>query len=86
MREIDRSVRDFEPKLALVSGERGTEIYERLARDLPHYLNPRAKVFFEIGAAQGAAVQEIFSASPWRSQRVLKDWAGLDRFFFLEVE
>jgi len=75
---LDPSVREFEPKLALVGGEKGTEFYERLARELPAYLNPGAQVFFEIGADQGEALKKIFPQG-----ELHRDWAGHPRFFFL---
>lgn len=83
---LDQSVRDFEPSLALFAGCNGTDFYERLSDELLHFLNPGAQVFFEIGHAQGAAVQEIFRKPPWRGGQIRKDWAGHDRFFFLEIE
>ena len=60
--------------------------YERLAANLPVYLERGAKVFFEIGSGQGELLQKIFSAPIWVRQQVLADWAGHDRFFFLEIE
>jgi release factor glutamine methyltransferase len=84
--EAPVSVKNFEPKGALLAGERGTEFYERLAVGLPPLLNPQAKVFLEIGALQGDAVRKIFSSGPWVSMTLQKDWAGLDRFFFLETQ
>lgn len=83
---LDPGVRDFEPRGALLGGESGTEFYERIARKLPPFLRPGAQIFFEIGEAQGKKIQEIFSPLPWRRSRLLKDWAGKDRFFFLEIE
>ncbi len=83
---LDVEVRGFEPEKALLGGVSGVEFCERLARELPPFLKPGAQVFFEVGAAQGVAVQEIFSSLPWRRSRLLKDWAGKDRFFFLEIE
>lgn len=74
---LDPSVRDFEPKLALVGGQTGTEFYARLARELPKYLNPRAQVFFEIGSGQGEAVKKLFPQGELHC-----DWAGHPRFFF----
>jgi len=73
---LQPSVREFEPKSALVGGERGTEFYERLA-----HLNPGARVFFEIGAEQGESLKKIFGEG-----QVQKDWADKDRFFFLEKQ
>jgi release factor glutamine methyltransferase len=84
--EIAPSVRDYEPRCALVGGERGTEFYERLAEELPPYLNDKGQLFLEIGASQGAAVQEIFQSGPWGKSERLQDWSGKDRFFFLEKQ
>ncbi|HSX26384.1 MAG TPA: peptide chain release factor N(5)-glutamine methyltransferase [Chlamydiales bacterium] len=84
--DLDPSVRDFEPKLALLGGERGTEFYERMERELPSFLNPGGWVFFEIGAWQGEALKKIFSGGNWKQRELLADWAGRDRFFFLEKQ
>ena len=83
---LDRSVRDFEPKTALIGGEDGLDFYRRLKDSLPAHLNPSAKLFFEIGSNQGTAVLNLFSGTDWKNARIEKDWAGHDRFFFLEFE
>jgi release factor glutamine methyltransferase len=83
---LDVSVRSFEPSMALVGGETGFEFYERLAAELPRYLCEGGALFLEIGFQQGNGVKEIFKKSPWREGEILKDWAGHDRFFFLEIE
>jgi len=83
---LDHCVKQFEPAEALIGGEDGLFFYRQLQNELPFYLNPGAKIFFEIGAEQGKAILDIFSAAHWRSKRVEKDWAGHDRFFFLEFE
>lgn len=83
---LDREVREFEPKMALVGGESGLEFYERLAKELPFYLNSKAKVFFEIGFNQGEKITTFFSSSCWREKFFEKDFSGHDRFFFLEFE
>lgn len=83
---LDREVRDFEPKSALVSGPTGLEFYNRLSNEIINYLNPGAKVFFEIGAGQGESLHQFFNASCWKTKLLEKDWAGHDRFFFLEFQ
>jgi release factor glutamine methyltransferase len=83
---LDLSVRNFEPKLALVGGDQGLDFYRRLAAEIPGYLNPGGQVFLEIGFAQGKAVQEIFSSPIWRSSQLVQDFSGKDRFFFLEKQ
>lgn len=81
---LDSSVRDYEPKEALIGGVKGYEFYERLSSELPSYLAPQAMVFLEIGHNQGADVKQIFSSSVWAKQELLKDWSGKDRFFILK--
>jgi release factor glutamine methyltransferase len=83
---LDPSVKDFEPRAALVGGDDGLVFYHRLKKELPDYLNPGAKIFFEIGAGQGKELLALFDDGNWKNQRVEKDWAGHDRFFFLEFE
>ncbi|HSW86391.1 MAG TPA: peptide chain release factor N(5)-glutamine methyltransferase [Rhabdochlamydiaceae bacterium] len=83
---LDHEVRDFEPKIALVGGPTGAECYARLAEELPRYLNPKGRAFFEIGASQGQKVFSLFNATCWKRKIIEKDWSGQDRFFFVEIE
>jgi release factor glutamine methyltransferase len=84
--KLSPSVACHEPKMALVGGERGTEFYERMAAELPRFLNAGGLAFFEIGFDQGEAVKKIFAGGPWAFAEGKKDWAGHDRFFFLEKQ
>ena len=79
-------VADHEPRLALVGGERGTEFYERLSKELPPYLHAGSQVFLEIGTGQGEALKKIFSNPLWARRELSLDWSGHDRFFFLEMQ
>lgn len=83
---LDREVRDFEPRQALVSGPTGLELYERLAEMLPSYLKPNSKIFFEIGAGMGKKVLNLFKAPCWVKKSLELDWANHDRFIFLEFQ
>lgn len=83
---LDKEVKNFEPKIALLAGPTGLEFYARLAEELPDYLNSRARVFFEIGTGQGEEIERLFSANHWRIKSFDKDYSGHDRFFFLEFE
>jgi release factor glutamine methyltransferase len=84
--QLDRSVRDYEPKQALLAGKAGWEFYERLVRELPPFLKSGSQLFLELGASQGDQVYTLFKHVPARSKEVKKDYAGYDRFFFLEIE
>jgi release factor glutamine methyltransferase len=84
--KLDKDVKNYEPRLALEAGKTGLEFYERLARKLPKNLSPGGKVWFEIGYAQGPAIEKLFQGNPWKACKVENDWAGHNRFFFLEIE
>jgi release factor glutamine methyltransferase len=83
---LDPSVRDFEPKLALVGGEEGLDFYKRLSHDLPKHINPGGWVFLEIGLGQRMWVEEIFCSPVWGGREWISDLSGKDRFFFLEKQ
>lgn len=83
---LDKEVKEYEPYLALVAGKSGLEFYERLAKELPDYLYPHGQAWLEIGYQQGEAVQTIFQDPCWIKREVENDWAGHNRFFFLEIE
>lgn len=74
-----------EPKMALVSGATGVELYERLAHDLKGSLKPTGEALMEIGTGQGEKIKNIFNKEGWRC-RYEPDWSGHDRFFFLEMD
>lgn len=83
---LSREVRDWEPHQALLGGDSGLDFYYKLAECLPHFLNPKGKAWFEIGATQGPALISLFQGKPWKTSRLESDWSGKDRFFFLEIE
>jgi release factor glutamine methyltransferase len=84
--ESEPEVQLYEPRQALVGGESGLEFYERLAKELKNHLSVGAKVWLELGSTQGEAIKTIFESGNWKKSTVEKDWAGHDRFFFLEIE
>ncbi len=83
--KLEPEVRDFEPKNALVAGD-GYDFYRRLAAGLPQHLHRGAKVWFEIGYNQGNYLKDLFRGEYWRNVKVERDYAGIDRFFSLEIE
>lgn len=83
---LSHEVRDYEPREALVAGPSGLEFYEKIAAALPSHLKPSGSGWLEIGSGQGEAVKKIFENAGWCHCRYEPDWAGHDRFFFLEKE
>ncbi len=66
-----------EPKLALVSGPTGLEVYERIAAELERWLAAAGRFALEIGETQANAVMHLFEEF---SPKVRQDHAGRDRF------
>jgi release factor glutamine methyltransferase len=58
---LDVGVRDFEPRSALAGGPDGLDFYRRIAAGVANLLAPGGAVLVEIGAAQEAAVRELFA-------------------------
>lgn len=83
---LEPEVRKFEPSIALLAGASGIEFYQRLASDLKNHLTPHAKVWMELGTGQGPAVVNFFKNAGFPHCHYEKDFAGHDRFFFLENE
>lgn len=83
---LEKEVKDYEPKLALLSGKTGFELYERLATELLDITAKGSLVAFEIGSGQKEGLQNIFSSPLWGGFCCEKDYAGHDRFIFLERE
>ncbi len=77
---LDKEVREWEPKIALVGG---LEFYKRLAEELPGYLRPGAKVYFEMGTGMGEQVNNLFQGPFWKKKEVLQDWSSHDRYLVL---
>ena len=77
---MDRSVLEHEPELALFAPHHGLAIYQRIAAECTPYLNPHARMYFEIGFHQGQAVKQIFEEQfPQASVEVRQDINHHDR-------
>lgn len=83
---LEVEVRQFEPTMALVAEDNGLAFYKRLERDFLSFLLPKGKMWLEMGSQQGPAVTQIFQGVSAKKMEVQQDWAGHDRFFFLELE
>ena len=83
-KSLEPSVRDYEPKKALVSEEKGLYFYRILSERLFSFLNPGASVFLEIGSGQGKKVEKLFQNEFFTSAKIVNDWAGHNRLIFLK--
>ena len=74
---LDRTVRDFEPHLALDGGPDGLRTISRLVAEAAHVLKSGGRLMMEIGEDQAAAVEEILCHTPrLQFQHLKSDFAG----------
>lgn len=78
--ELPPEVRDFEPRIALDGGRRGTEILERIVKASPRHLLPGGVLVLEIGETQGEELLgTVEHTGQYRQARILEDYAGKPR-------
>jgi len=78
--QLDKTVRDFEPRTALVGGPTGTELIARLIPQAAAQLLPGGWFLCEISPMIDAAVRELLSQeSSFAAEPTLKDTAQLAR-------
>lgn len=74
--ELDKSVREFEPMLALDGGANGTTVIERLIAEAATRLKPGGVLLMEISPMIAARVEQLVSDSPLELLETLKDLDG----------
>ena len=79
MKELDASVKDFEPALALFGGKDGLDFYRALSKTGKAICKPEARIYCEIGYLQAEAVRNIFEENGWKNVRQFQDLAGRPR-------
>ena len=78
--ELDRSVRDYEPRLALDGGPDGLGAHRRILTGAAEHLIPGARLFLEIAFDQGEPARAMAGEhAEFENVRVIKDAAGKDR-------
>ena len=79
MEELDPSVRDFEPTLALHGGEDGLDFYRAIIENFTSALVPGGYLCFEFGMGQEEAVCELLTEAGYEIQELRRDSADIMR-------
>ena len=83
--EMEASVKDFEPNVALFGGNDGLYFYKKVFDSCEKILNPNALMAFEIGYDQKEALlAEVNKRFPNAKSEVLQDMYGKDRMLFVD--
>ena len=80
--ELDASVRDYEPHLALDGGEDGLDFYRAIAEKWKEALNVGGRLYFEVGIGQADSVLRIMRAQGFGDIQVVKDLHEIPRVVF----
>ena len=79
--ELPPSVRDWEPPLALLSGEQGLATTRAIIREAPLVLEPGGLIAFEVDTRRASLVAEALAADgSYREVSVHLDLTGRERF------
>jgi len=77
---LDKNVKDYEPKVALFAGVDGLDIYRRVIEKTGRFLKPDAALMLEIGFAQGPAIKELLEKTGAFTEIIIeKDLHNNDR-------
>ena len=79
--DLDRKVKDFEPRIALDGGKDGLNFYRVLARDFANYMDSGALIV-EMGIGESDAIRELFAKY---DVEILKDLEGVERVALIRV-
>lgn len=74
-----KSVKEFEPHIALDGGKDGLYFYREMIKQSKKFLKKGAYLFFEIGCEQAQDVCEILKQYEFENIQVYQDLAALDR-------
>jgi len=77
--ELQREVRDHEPRIALTPGGDGLAMIRRLLADAPRFLDAGGHLIFEIGFDQHERVAALVDASVWKLLGIRQDLQGIPR-------
>eukprot|EP01037_Dinobryon_pediforme_P016873 gene16873-17059_t len=74
--DLDPSVRDYDPHLALDGGVDGLDPYRHIYAELPRLLAPAGRVVFEVGSDQSDDVLALLAQAGLADPRLFKDYGG----------
>lgn len=79
MAGLQREVRDFEPRAALVSGADGLTVIRRLLLESRDYLKSGGLLIFEMGYDQHDVVRQLIDETSWKLVEIYDDLQGIPR-------
>lgn len=80
---LDAGVRDYEPNLALFSGENGLDIIRRIFDEIEFYITDNASIYMEFDETQASQIIKMIDTNKF-NYKIFKDYNNMDRFIVIE--
>lgn len=71
--------KNFEPSIALYAKENGLFFYKEILRQATNYLQPKGKIFLEIGFKQKDSITALLQTYGYTNYKFFKDLSGINR-------
>ena len=78
------NIKNFEPKIALLSGKDGLNSYRKIAKISNSILHNTSSLFIEIGQSQKDDIIKIFDKIKLETIKIIKDYQTIDRVLVLK--
>ena len=85
MEQLDRSVKDYEPSLALYGGQDGLDFYRSIAQKFQKALKPGGYLCFEFGMGQGDDVSRILEENGYTVLERTRDFNDIERAVLAQI-
>ena len=82
MDDLDHSVKDFEPRMALDGGSDGYTFYQAIVRRWRRVLKPGGRLWFEVGVGQADTVLRLMRTEGFGELEILPDDQNIPRVVF----
>jgi release factor glutamine methyltransferase len=76
---LEKEVKDFEPRMALLAHDNGFAFYKRIAEEGLSLLREGGSALVEVGADMANEVERIFRDRGWKPARTVSDLGGIKR-------
>ena len=86
MIELDASVKDYEPHLALYGGQDGLDFYRSISQNFKNALQPGGYLCFEFGMGQGNDVCRILEENGFTVLERSRDYNNIERAVIARYE
>jgi release factor glutamine methyltransferase len=83
--ELQREVREHEPRVALTPGGDGLSVVRRLVSEAPRFLKPGGHLLIEIGFGQHEQVAALVNPQVWTLLDIHRDLQGIPRTVALKL-